>query len=126
MSWSKFTIVLIVVYAAYYVLMILVDLMKSKTVTATTSAGDELTFSEDVQTTEVAHFEELVSTPVQVQDEYEEDSPVAVWEREEEDTEELNIISHNINTSTGGTTSMSEVIKLAQNNTIDYKRQIVF
>ncbi|QJD98562.1 hypothetical protein HH214_21640 (plasmid) [Mucilaginibacter robiniae] len=126
MSWSKFTIVLIAVYAAYYLLMVLMDLMKSKTVTATTSAGDELTFSEDVQTTEVEHFEELVPVPIEIPDEFEEGTTNAVWEREDEDTEELNIISHNINTSTGGTTSMSEVIKLAQNNTIDYKRQIVF
>lgn len=126
MSWSKFTIVLVAVYAAYYLLMVLMDLMKSKSVTAITSAGDELTFSEDVQTTAVEHFEELAPIPVEVADEFEEGSINAVWEREDEDTEELNIISHNINTSTGGTTSMSEVIRLAQNNTIDYKRQIVF
>ncbi|WP_345956017.1 hypothetical protein [Mucilaginibacter sp. PAMB04168] len=126
MSWSKFTIVLIVAYVVYYLFNIIMDSLKSKNVSAATSGGDVLTFSEEVQTTPVEHEEERVVVPVTVLDEYEEDSQNAVWEREDEDTEELNIISHNINTSTGGITQMSEVIKLAQNNTIDYKRSIVF
>jgi hypothetical protein len=126
MSWSKFTIVLIVAYVVYYLFNIIMDSLKSKNVSAATSGGDVLTFSEEVQTTPVEHEEERAVVPVTVFDEYEEDSQNAVWEREDEDTEELNIISHNINTSTGGITQMSEVIKLAQSNTIDYKRSIVF
>ncbi len=126
MSWSKFTIVLIVAYVVYYLFNIIIDSLKSKNVSAATSGGDVLTFSEEVQTTSVDHEEERAVVPVTVLDEYEEDSQNAVWEREDEDTEELNIISHNINTSTGGITQMSEVIKLAQSNTIDYKRSIVF
>jgi hypothetical protein len=126
MSWSKFTIVLIVAYVVYYLFNIVIDSLKSKNVSAATSGGDVLTFNEEVQTTSVEHEEERAVVPVTVLDEYEEDSQNAVWEREDEDTEELNIISHNINTSTGGITQMSEVIKLAQSNTIDYKRSIVF
>lgn len=126
MSWSKFTIVLIVAYVVYYLFNIIIDSLKIKNVSAATSGGDVLTFSEEVQTTPVEHEEERAVVPVTVLDEYEEDSQNAVWEREDEDTEELNIISHNINTSTGGITQMSEVIKLAQSNTIDYKRSIVF
>ena len=126
MSWSKFTIVLIVAYVVYYLFNIVIDSLKSKNVSAATSGGDVLTFNEEVQTTSVKHEEERAVVPVTVLDEYEEDSQNAVWEREDEDTEELNIISHNINTSTGGITQMSEVIKLAQSNTIDYKRSIVF
>jgi len=101
-------------------------MLKSKHVSAATSGGDVLTFSEDVQTTPVDHEDEQVLAPVTILDEYEDDTQTAVWEREDEDTEELNIVSHNINNSTGGITQMSEVIKLAQNNTIDYKRSIVF
>lgn len=126
MSWSKFTIVLIVAYVVYYLFNIIIDSLKSKNVSAATSGGDVLTFSEDVQTTPVEHEEEQALPPVVVLDEYEEDSQNAVWERQDEDTEELNIVSHNINNSTGGITQMSEVIKLAQTNTIDYKRSIVF
>ncbi|SDM83550.1 hypothetical protein [Pedobacter antarcticus] len=126
MSWSKFTIVLIVAYVVYYLFNIIIDSLKSKNVSAATSGGDVLTFSEDVQTTPVEHEEEQILPPVVVLDEYEEDSQNAVWERQDEDTEELNIVSHNINNSTGGITQMSEVIKLAQTNTIDYKRSIVF
>lgn len=126
MSWSKFTIVLIVAYVVYYLLNIIFDMLKSKHVSAATSGGDVLTFSEDVQTTPVDHEDEQVLAPVTILDEYEDDTQTAVWEREDEDTEELNIVSHNINNSTGGITQMSEVIKLAQNNTIDYKRSIVF
>lgn len=126
MSWSKFTIVLIVAYVVYYLFNIIMDSLKSKNVSAATSGGDVLTFSEEVQTTPVEHEEERAIIPVAVLDEFEDDSQNAVWEREDEDTEELNIISHNINSSTGGITQMSEVIKLAQSNTIDYKRSIVF
>lgn len=126
MSWSKFTIVLIVAYVVYYLFNIIFDMLKSKHVSAVTSGGDVLTFSGDVQTTPVDHEDEQVLAPVTILDEYEDDTQTAVWEREDEDTEELNIVSHNINNSTGGITQMSEVIKLAQNNTIDYKRSIVF
>lgn len=126
MSWSKFTVVLIVAYVVYYLFNILMDSLKSKNVSATTSGGDVLTFSEEVQSTPVEHEEERAIIPVAVLDEFEDDSHNAVWEREDEDTEELNIISHNVNSSTGGITQMSEVIKLAQSNTIDYKRSIVF
>jgi hypothetical protein len=126
MSWSKFTIVLIVAYVVYYLFNIIFDMLKSKHVSAATSGGDVLTFSEDVQTTPVDHEDEQVLAPVTILDEYEDDTQTAVWEREDEDTEEFNIVSHNINNSTGGITQMSEVIKLAQNNTIDYKRSIVF
>jgi hypothetical protein len=126
MSWSKFTVVLIVAYVVYYLFNIIMDSLKSKNVSATTSGGDVLTFSEEVQTTPVEHEEERAPIPVTVLDEFEDDTQNAVWERDDEDTEELNIISHNINSSTGGITQMSEVIKLAQSNTIDYKRSIVF
>lgn len=126
MSWSKFTVVLIVAYVVYYLFNILMDSLKSKNVSATTSGGDVLTFSEEVQSTTVEHEEERAIIPVAVLDEFEDDSHNAVWERQDEDTEELNIISHNVNSSTRGITQMSEVIKLAQSNTIDYKRSIVF
>ncbi|WP_143009133.1 hypothetical protein [Pedobacter terrae] len=117
---------LIVAYVVYYLFNIIMDSLKSKNVSAATSGGDVLTFSEEVQTTPVEHEEERAIIPVAVLDEFEDDSQNAVWEREDEDTEELNIISHNINSSTGGITQMSEVIKLAKSNTIDYKRSIVF
>lgn len=126
MSWSKFTVVLIVAYVVYYLFNILMDSLKSKNVSATTSGGGVLTFSEEVQSTAVEHEEERAIIPVAVLDEFEDDSHNAVWERQDEDTEELNIISHNVNSSTRGITQMSEVIKLAQSNTIDYKRSIVF
>jgi hypothetical protein len=126
MSWSRFTIVLIIAYVVYYLFNIIFDILKSKNVSVATSGRDVLTFSEDVQTTPVEHEDEQALVPVTVLDEYEDDTPNVVWEREDEDTEELNIVSHNINTSTGGSTQMSEVIKLAQSNTIDYKRSIIF
>ena len=126
MNWSKFTIILIVAYVAYYGFNIILDLIKSKNIRPVTTDGDVLTFSEDVQSIPVEHEEEPVIPITTVQDDLENGSQSAVWEREEEDTEELNIVAHNINNSTGGITQMSEVIKLAQNNTIDYKRSLVF
>lgn len=126
MNWSKFTIILIVAYVAYYGFNIILDLIKSKNIRPVTTDGDVLTFSEDVQSIPVEHEEETIIPITTVQDDLENGSQSAVWEREEEDTEELNIVAHNINNSTGGITQMSEVIKLAQNNTIDYKRSLVF
>lgn len=127
MNWSKITIILIVAYVAYYRFNIILDLIKSKNVRPVSTEGDVLTFSEDVQSIPVEHQEEQAIIPISTfDDDLENGSLSAVWEREEQDTEELNIVSHNINNSTGGITQMSEVIKLAQTNTIDYKRSLVF
>ncbi|MEN0053596.1 MAG: hypothetical protein AAGC65_07995 [Mucilaginibacter sp.] len=127
MNWSKFTILLLVAYVAYYSIAIIIDLIKSKNVRPISTDGDVLTFSEEIQPTPVEHEEEPAIVPAAIiQDELENDSQAAVWDRQEEDTEELNIVSHNVNSSTGGITQMAEIIKLAQNNTIDYKRSLVF
>lgn len=130
MSWSKFTIIIVVGYVLYYIINIIIDSMKSQGTTAVASGSDELTFHEDVLATEVEDHvpisiaEETTYQNVAVEDE--EETSNTVWERQEEDTEELNLLSHNINQSTGGITQMSDLIKLAKSDTIDVKRSFVF
>lgn len=129
MSWSKFTIIVVVAYVLYYIINIIIDSMKSQGTTAVASGSDELTFHEDVLATEVEDHE-----PISISEETtyqnvaveEEETSNTVWERQEEDTEELNLLSHNINQSTGGITQMSDLIKLAKSDTIDVKRSFVF
>ena len=130
MSWSKFTIIIVVGYVLYYIINIIIDSMKSQGTTAVANGSDELTFHEDVLATEVEDHvpisiaEETTYQNVAVEDE--EETSNTVWERQEEDTEELNLLSHNINQSTGGITQMSDLIKLAKSDTIDVKRSFVF
>jgi len=128
MSWSKFTIIVVVAYVAYYIINIIIDSMKSQGTTAVASGTDELTFQEDVSATEV---EDHVPISILEETNYqnadvEEETSNTVWERQEEDTEELNLLSHNINQSTGGIIQMADLIKLAKSDTIDVKRTFVF
>lgn len=148
MTWSKFTLLLLAAYVTYYLLNFLFDAMKNKTVTASTNAGNELTFNEEIPPTEVLEpkairvrtkkkKKEIKAIPVQEKEKNKETKPTPVqpeeengepasWYRDDEDTEELTIMSTNINTSTGGTTQMSDIIKRAISNTLDLKRQIVY
>ncbi|PWS25899.1 hypothetical protein DHW03_18880 [Pedobacter yonginense] len=128
MSWSKFTIIIVVGYVLYYIINIIIDSMKSQGTIAVASGSDELTFHEDVLATEVEDH-----VPISIAEEttyqnvaVEEETSNTVWEMQEEDTEELNLLSHNINQSTGGITQMSDLIKLAKSDTIDVKRSFVF
>ena len=129
MSWSKFTVIIVVAYVLYYIINIIIDSMKSQGTTAVASGSDELTFHEDVLATEV---EDHVPISIAEETTYqnlaveEEETSNTVWERQEEDTEELNLLSHNINQSTGGITQMSDLIKLVKSDTIDVKRSFVF
>nr|WP_181718658.1 hypothetical protein [Pedobacter sp.]QJS06237.1 hypothetical protein [Pedobacter sp.] len=135
MSWSKFIMILVAVYSCYYVFNIVFDVLLSKRSGAVTSGSDELTFSEDVMTMEVEENQyskpvpppKPEPAPVSVNQVVpEEESPETIWEREEEDTEEINIVSTNINESTGGVTDMSTLIKMAKSNTIHHKRKVVY
>jgi len=128
MSWSKFTLIVLVAYVFYYLINIIIDSIKSQSTSPSASSSDELTFHEDVLATEVEdHIPIPITQEIASQDDVEEE-PIAntVWEREDEDTEELNLLSHNINQSTGGITQMSDLIKLAKSETIDVKRSFVF
>ncbi|MET3114589.1 hypothetical protein AAKU52_002324 [Pedobacter sp. CG_S7] len=128
MSWSKFTLIVLVAYVLYYLINIIIDSIKSQSTSPSASNSDELTFHEDVLATEVEDHIPIPITQEIASDDDVQEEPIAntVWEREDEDTEELNLLSHNINQSTGGITQMSDLIKLAKSETIDVKRSFVF
>ena len=128
MSWSRFTLIVLVAYVLYYLINIIIDSIKSQSTPPSVSNSDELTFHEYVLATEVEdHIPIPITQEIPSDDDVEEESITnSVWEREDEDTEELNLLSHNINQSTGGITQMSDLIKLAKSETIDVKRSFVF
>jgi len=125
MSWSKFTVVIAICYVAYYSFNIIFDMLKGNSSVAKSSSGDVLTFTEDIQTTYVEDEIEVVPKRVIIsnQDSGKKDE---VLELVDEDIDELDAVMENINNSTGGVISMSDIIKLAQNDTIEFKRSLVF
>ena len=125
MSWTKFTIVIAICYVAYYSFNIIFDMLKGNSSLASTSGGDVLTFTEDVQTTYVEDETEAVPKRLIVTNR-ESGKEDGISGHLNNDTEVLNIEMENINVSTGGVLSMSDIIKLAKNDTIEYKRSLVF
>ncbi|MVN23031.1 hypothetical protein [Mucilaginibacter arboris] len=132
MSWTKFFYIIIGIYTFYYLIIIVIDSLKNKDINDPSSQMDELTFQEDIEPENIKP--EITAAPTTIEklaelENVEEIGPApakVVWERQDEDTEEITLVSHNTNTSTGGTTQMSELIRLAQNNTINYKNSLVF
>lgn len=125
MSWSKFTIVIAICYVAYYSFNIIFDMLKGNSSVASASGGDVLTFTEDIQTTYVEDEIEVVPKRVIISN-HDSDKKDEVLEPVDDNMDELGTVMENINTSTGGVISMSDIIKLAQNDTIEFKRSLVF
>ena len=125
MSWSKFTVVIAICYVAYYSFNIIFDMLKGNSSVAQSSGGDVLTFTEDIQTTYVEDEIEVVPKRVIISNQ-DSGKKEEVLELVDDDIDELDAVMENINTSTGGVLSMSDIIKLAQNDTIEFKRSLVF
>lgn len=124
MSWSKFTIVIAICYLAYYSFNIIFDMLKGGSQAVSDNNGDVLTFAEDIQTTYVG--DEIDVAPKRViiannSSDNEEKKSVHI-----DDMELLGTVMENISTSSGGVMNMSDIIKLAQNDTIEFKRSLVF
>lgn len=130
MSWTKFFYIIIGIYTFYYLINIVIDSLKSKEINDSSGHTDELTFQEDIEPADIKP--QIITTPTAKEELPELDKTEELehanlsWARQDEDTEEITLLSHNTNTSTGGTTQMSELIRLAQSNTIDYKNSLVF
>jgi hypothetical protein len=120
MIWSSFITWIAIIYVAYYAFTILFDMIQPSKNLAVQGEEDILHFSESVETTYV----EEENVPVQVKDKF--DDPDISWERNDEDTEEVEMISENINVSTGGVSQISELYKLAQSKAIEVKKGLVF
>lgn len=124
MSWSKFTIVMAICYLAYYSFNIIFDMLKGSNSVVSDNNGDVLTFTEDVQTTYVENKMGVTSKRVIIAN----DGSDVEDEKSDHlyDMEVLGTVIENINTSSGGVMNMSDIIKLAQNDTIEFKRSLVF
>lgn len=125
MNWTDFVKFLTMAYLVYYGINVILDLLKQQNKSV---AGED----------EVLEFSEFIGTSI-----IEDDDPTKVegdpepsgssaeglveeWIRDEGDTEELDLISENVNVSTGGVTSMQELMRLAQDQSIEVKKQLVF
>lgn len=125
MSWTKFSTLLFAVYAFYYAVLLFWDLLHQKTTSLKASNNQEVRFSEDFETTLVSDEYETSSNIFSIKDE-ENDSQATIWERREDDTEEIPMVVPNVNVSTGGIKNISDLYRLAREETIVVKRQIAF
>lgn len=125
MSWSKFTIVIAICYVVYYSVNIIIDMLKGNNSAASTNGGDVLTFTEDIQTTYVEDGIEVIPKRETITN-YDSDKKEVVLEPVDDNVDELSTVMENMNISTGGVTNMSDIIKLAQAGTIEFKRSLVF
>lgn len=127
MNWTDFVTYLFIAYLIYYGIHVIVDLLKPQHKSVIDGEGDVLEFSEVAGTTIVEEDFPIDNKPeADRQELHKSDGIMEEWIRNEADTEELNLISENVNVSTGGVTSMQELMKLAQDKSIEVKKQLVF
>ena len=126
MEWTAFIKYLSMGYLLYYGLIVIIDLLKPSQGLALNGEDDILEFSEAMQTTIIEHHPEnqinssSQAIPFQPLPEKPEQ-----W-ADEEETEDLALFHKNINESTGGVSSMQELFKLAQDQSIEIKKQLIF
>lgn len=118
MEWTKFIQYIAIAYLSYYGLIIILDLLKPSKNKAIKGEDDFLSFSEEEEALEV--WEDLEQVP---------QSPTSIeekWDNSEQDTEEIDIINVNENVSTGGVSSLEEIISLADSGTIEIRKSLIF
>lgn len=127
MNWTDFVTYLFIAYLIYYGINVIVDLLRPQHKSVLDGEGDILEFSEAVATTIVEEGLPINSEQIPDRQEiHKSDGMIEEWIRSEADTEELNLISENVNVSSGGVSSMQELMKLAQDKSIEVKKQLVF
>lgn len=127
MNWTDFIIYLSIAYLIYYGINVIIDLLKPHRRSVIGGEDDVLEFSEIVGTTiiedDFTHKKEAVSDGQGISNA---EGLTEEWVRDEADTEELDLITENVNVSTGGVTSMQELMRLAQDQSIEVKKDLVF
>ncbi|WP_114751966.1 hypothetical protein [Pleomorphovibrio marinus] len=113
MGWTEFIKYLASGYLLYYGILIVLDLLKPQKGALIMGEEDLLEFPEDTQTT-VVEEEEVTSYGA---------SPSGVQLSQ---GEQLKLYGENINVSTGGVSSMTELFRLAHDETIEVKKQLVY
>ncbi len=116
MGWTEFIKFLISGYLLYYGVLIVLDLLKPEKGILLVGEEDLLEFPEDTQTIiiEEEEFSQNGGSSSGVQIPNEEEGEL--WE----------LFRENFNVSSGGVTSMIDLFRLAQDETIEVKKHLVY
>lgn len=109
MNWTQFFLTLFAIYAIYYLLNVLFDILKPKSQIFSSSEQEELTFYED-------NVPEVVAAGSQDKEEVQEDTPIA---------ESRKAISSGLLQSTGGV-NLKQLFSLAQSDLIEFTKAIPY
>jgi hypothetical protein len=127
MEWISFIKYLSLGYLVYYSINLFLDLLKPSSDKNSFDDREILEFSESLETQIVEPSEDSYPQTVdqsrtQIQKMEEVESIV----QNEVEEERFELVAENYNVSTGGVSSMQELFKLAQNQSIEVKKQLVF
>lgn len=120
MAWIEFTKYLAAAYLLYFGINVIIDLLKLKRDHDVPDDNEVLEFSEPFETAIIEEKDFNISA-----------SPVPAVNKKEEtnmtaENQEWLLKGENINVSSGGVTSLSKIVELAQNDTIEFTKKIVY
>ncbi|WP_158856376.1 hypothetical protein [Lunatibacter salilacus] len=115
MGWTEFIKFLASGYLLYYGFLITMDLLKPEHDDLISGEEDLVEFPEET----LEPINDVVESPAGY-------SPTPDQKPGEEEMESHTLLRENINESTGGISSMVDLFQLAQNETIDVKKQLVY
>lgn len=125
MNWTDFILYLALAYVAYYGLVLIIDLLNPSSKLATSVEGDILEFYEEDETV-IIEEEEPVIQKVNSENFQGGNNSKETWINSEEDSEEIELVHVNVNNSTGGVTQIGELFSLAQEDSIEVTKKLVF
>lgn len=116
MGWTEFIKYLASGYLLYYGVLVVLDLLKPQ--------NEELLIGGD----ELLELPEEAPTRIIGEEDDQDDhhSAYGVGKAKPEDSDQWRLFRENTNVSTGGVNSMAELFKLAQNETIEVKKHLVY
>ncbi|MDO6437029.1 hypothetical protein Q4534_06415 [Cyclobacterium sp. 1_MG-2023] len=115
MNWTEFIKFLASGYLLYYGVLVVLDLLKPQKGIFHRGNEDLLEFPEETQTTIID--EEAFQS---------EDSLKATERSEDQENQQWKLYGENVNVSTGGVSSMTELFRLAQDEMIEVKKNLVY
>src|SRR5690606_4038914 len=120
MAWIEFTKYLAAAYLLYFGINVIIDLLKLKRDHDVLDDNEVLEFSEPFETAIIKEKDYNINTPqVPAVNKKEHTSMTA-------ENQELLQNVEKINVSSGGVTSLSKIIELAQNDTLEFTKKIVY
>ncbi len=127
MNWTDFFLYLALLYAMYYAINVVIDILR-KPHLAASNAGNSYSFQSDL-----SEFDDM---PTVIEEEdlptaNKPDAPTIVFKQEElmnrdQDSSEIEIRESNPIKSTGGVTNLNSLFVLAKEGSIEMKKKVVF